>query len=135
MKLPRSVAAAGALLVWSPAAGEAKMDTPNKAVVLTERDHDRTVDLHVGEALSVALPENATTGYRWAIEWADSQLIEPRAAQPRYPANAIGSGGEVEWSFLAKAQGTTSIILKQWRHWEGEASIVKRFRIQLRILP
>jgi inhibitor of cysteine peptidase len=111
------------------------MDTPEKAVVLSERDHDRTIDLHVGEAVSVSLPENATTGYRWAIEEADSQLIEARAAQPKYPANAVGSGGDVQWDFIAKAPGTTSIVLKQWRHWEGDASIVQRFRIQVRILP
>ena len=111
------------------------MDTPKKAVVLSERDHDRTIDLHVGEAVSVSLPENATTGYRWAIEEADSQLIEARAAPPKYPANAVGSGGEVQWDFIAKAPGTTSIVMKQWRHWEGDASIAQRFRIELRILP
>jgi inhibitor of cysteine peptidase len=135
MKLIRSVAAAGALLLWSPAAGEARMDTPKKAVVLTEKDHDRTVDVHVGETVSVSLPENATTGYRWAIERVDPQLIEARAAEPKYPANAIGSAGEVELDFLAKAPGTTAIVLKQWRHWEGDASIIQRFRIQVRIFP
>jgi inhibitor of cysteine peptidase len=111
------------------------MDTPKKAVVLTEKDHDRTVDVHVGETVSVSLPENATTGYRWAIEQVDPQLIEARAAEPKYPANAIGSAGEVEWDFLAKAPGTTAIVLKQWRHWEGDASIIQRFRIQVRIFP
>jgi inhibitor of cysteine peptidase len=108
---------------------------PKKAVVLTERDHNRSVDVHVGETISVILPENATTGYRWAIERVDSQLVEARSPQPKYPANAIGSGGEVEWDFLAKAPGTTSIALKQWRHWAGDASIVQRFRIQIRMLP
>jgi inhibitor of cysteine peptidase len=135
MTLIRSVAAAVALLAWSAAAGEAQMDTPKRMVVLTEKDHDRTVELHVGEGVRVTLPENATTGYRWAIEQLDPQLIEARAAQPKYPADSIGSGGEVQWDFLAKAPGTTSIVLKQWRHWEGDASIVQRFRIQVRILP
>ena len=135
MKLIRSGAAAAALLVWSAAAGEAQMDTPSRVVPLTEKDRDRTVELHVGEAVRVALPENATTGYRWAIETVDPQLIEAGAAQAKYPANALGSGGEVEWNFLAKAPGTTSIVLKQWRHWEGDGSIVQRFRVQLRLLP
>jgi inhibitor of cysteine peptidase len=78
------------------------MDPPKKVVVLTEKDQRRTIDLHVGEAVSVTLNENATTGYRWAIEQVDPQLIEARAAQPKYPANPIGSGGEIEWRFLAR---------------------------------
>jgi len=135
MKLLRCVAAAAALLAWSAAAGETQMDAPKKVVALTEKDHDRTVDLHVGEAVSVTLPENATTGYRWALEQVDPRLIEALGAQPKYPANAIGSGGEVQWDFLAEAPGTTSITLKQWRHWEGDASVIQRFRIQLRIVP
>jgi len=135
MRLLRFVAAAAALLALSPAAAKARTDTPKRAPMLTERDHNRSVELHVGEAVSVTLPENATTGYRWVIETVDPQLIEARALQPKYPGNAIGSGGEVEWSFLAKAPGTTSIALKQWRHWEGDASVTERFRIQVRILP
>jgi inhibitor of cysteine peptidase len=135
VKLIWCVAAAAALLAWSAAAGERQMNAPEKVVALTGNDHDRTVDLHVGETVSVTLLENATTGYRWALEQVDPQLIEAVAAQPDYSANAIGSGGEVEWDFLTKAPGTTSITLKQWRHWEGDASIIQRFRIELRIVP
>ena len=111
------------------------MDTPKEVIVVTERDDGRTLDLQVGEAIRVKLPENATTGYRWAIESINPQLIEAREAAPNYPANAIGAGGEVEWVFLAKAPGTTQITLKLWRHWEGDASIVQRFRLRVRILP
>jgi inhibitor of cysteine peptidase len=135
MKLIWSVAAATALFVSSAAAGQAQVNAPGKMVVLTEKDHDRTVDLRVGEPISVNLPENATTGYRWAIESIDPQLIEVRATEAEYPTNAIGAAGEARWTFVAEASGTTEITLKRWRHWEGDASIVQRFRLRVRILP
>jgi inhibitor of cysteine peptidase len=104
-------------------------------IILTEHDDGRTIDLHVGQAVTVNLPENATTGYRWAIEQPDARLVEAREGKSQYPSNALGSAGRVEWVFLAKAPGTTSITLKQWRPWEGDASIVQRFRAQLHIVP
>ena len=116
------------------AAGQAQMNMRDQ-LVLTAQNDGQTIDVRVGQTVIVNLPENATTGYRWAIEQMDPRLVEAREAKPQYPSGAIGSGGRAEWVFLPKAPGTTLITLKQWRPWEGAKSIVERFHIQLRVLP
>ena len=104
-------------------------------VFLVETDNDRTVDIRLGETVRVSLPENATTGYRWAIDLCDKDIVELVANEPRYTASAVGSGGEVAFTFGAKKVGVAAIVLKHWRSWEGDASVIARFRVRLRVQP
>ncbi len=102
---------------------------------LAETDNNRTVDLPAGEALQITLPENATTGFRWAIDKYDSEILEALGSEPHYAGKAIGSGGEVTFAFRGKKAGSGEIALKQWRQWEGDSSIVSRFRVRVNIRP
>jgi inhibitor of cysteine peptidase len=104
-------------------------------LTIGESDNGRTVDVRLGEEVRITLPENATTGYRWAIDRYDEEFIEALATEPHYTAKAIGSGGEVTFIFKGKQAGTGEIVLKHWRHWEGESSITKRFSIRLNVKP
>src|SRR5262249_26473393 len=54
---------------------------------LSETDNDRTVDVHVGDTIRLTFPENATTGYRWALDRHDD-VVDVVAEEPRYPGNA-----------------------------------------------
>ena len=98
---------------------------------LTEADDGRSVDLRVGETVGVTLPENATTGYRWAIDRIDPGIVEANEAKPRYPSDQTGSAGRVTFAFKATKAGSGEVVLKYWRHFEGDASVTKRFRIRL----
>jgi inhibitor of cysteine peptidase len=100
---------------------------------LLEADNDRTVDVRVGDVVRINLPENATTGYRWTIDRYDEDIIEALGSEPRYPGNAVGSGGEIAFNFKARKAGTGEIALKHWRHWEGDRSIIARFRARLNV--
>lgn len=102
-------------------------------LMISESDNGRTVDVRVGESVRINLPENATTGYRWAIDRYDEEFIGALATEPRYTANAIGSGGQVAFIFQSKKVGTGEIVLKHWRHWEGDSSVTNRFRIRLNV--
>jgi inhibitor of cysteine peptidase len=113
--------------------GQPQMDHAHTA--LTADDDGRSATLKVGEAVTVTLPENASTGYRWAIDSADPALITISEPAASYQAGAVGSGGEVIWTFVAKAPGATTVALKRWRHWEGDASVVQRFGFRLSIVP
>jgi inhibitor of cysteine peptidase len=116
------------LVISSPK--EAKMSS-----VLTAADNGRTVELHVGDEVALRLPENATTGYRWAIDSADANLVDIKEGQYVSTSEKMGGGGEAQWLIKAKAPGATSIKLKRWRQWEGESSVVERYEITLRISP
>jgi inhibitor of cysteine peptidase len=103
--------------------------------VLTAADNGRTVELLVGDEVALRLPENATTGYRWAIDSADANLVDIKEGPYVSTSEKMGGGGEAQWLIKAKAPGTTSIKLKRWRQWEGESSVVERYEITLRISP
>jgi inhibitor of cysteine peptidase len=102
---------------------------------LTEADNERTVDLRVGESVRLTLPENATTGYRWAIDRLDRDVVAEAGSEAHPSRGAIGAGGNVTFDFTAKKAGSSEIALKYWRHFEGDGSIVKRFRFRLDVKP
>jgi inhibitor of cysteine peptidase len=102
---------------------------------LTEADNERTVELRVGASVRLTLPENATTGYRWAIDRLDRDVVEEAGSEAQPSGGAIGSAGNVSFDFRVKKAGSGEIALKYWRHFEGDASIVKRFRVRLNATP
>jgi len=102
---------------------------------LTEADNNRTIELRVGDTVRVSLPENATTGFRWAIDRLDGEVIEAVGSGSHRAGGAVGSGGEVTFTFKAKKAGADDITLKYWRHFEGDSSITKRFHLRLDTRP
>ena len=102
---------------------------------LTEADNERTVDLRVGESVRLTLPENATTGYRWAIDRLDRDVVEEAGSEAHPSRGPMGSTGQVSFDFRAKQAGSGEVALKYWRHFEGDGSIVKRFRFRLDAKP
>lgn len=131
------IALAGACVMYT--AGAVSCAEVEKAhstmLLLTQTDNDRTAEVHIGGSVRINLAENATTGFRWAIDRYDEQLFEVVATEPHYPKDSIGAGGDVSFTFRAKKPGSGEIVLKNWRHWEGDLSVTNRFRVRLRIDP
>jgi inhibitor of cysteine peptidase len=125
------VAALVATFMLSIGAAGAQTAKVDAMLTLTENDNDRAVELRVGDSVHISLSENATTGYRWAIEHLDESLIEAIGSEPQYKSGAIGSGGQVTFRFRATKAGNSEIALKNWRHFEGDGSVTKRFRVRL----
>lgn len=99
-------------------------------------DYDREVAARVGETFTITLQENATTGYRWAIDHFDADALESLESQAKYPQEQrVGARGEATFSFRAKRAGSTDIALKYWRHWEGDKSIIQRYRAHVDVAP
>ena len=100
----------------------------------TDKDDGASINLKVGDVVQVALSENASTGYKWEIE-AANELFDARPSKAEYHSQAIGAGGIVTFTFAAIKAGSGSIRIKCWRPWEGDKSIVKRFRMDAVIVP
>ena len=135
-ELARVAALLGAiLLLHASGAVAAETGKPQAKVdamqSLTEADNERTVDLRVGDSVRLTLPENATTGYRWTVDHFDRGVVEPAGSEPHYAGGAVGAAGQVTVDFKAKQAGSGEVALKYWRHFEGEGSVVKRFRFRL----
>ncbi len=104
-------------------------------LVLVESDNGRSVSVRLGEQFRLTLPENASTGYRWAIDRNDAAFMEAQAPLAQYSAPGVGAAGSVAFIFQGKKAGTGEIVLKHWREWEGDASVIARFRIQVVVQP
>jgi inhibitor of cysteine peptidase len=115
----------------SGAAGAALARDLSVTSVLTTADNGKRIALRVGAEATLRLPENPSTGYRWAVEAADSHLVEVTQSDYAPASNAPGSGGETQWTIKAKAPGSTTVTLKRWRPWEGDKSVVERYGVTI----
>jgi inhibitor of cysteine peptidase len=102
-------------------------------LLLTENDNGRTVAVKTGESLQISLPDNVTTGYQWTIVAYNKNIVKELGSNSFYPSSAIGAGGKIVFVFQGLKPGKGEINLKQWRQWEGDASIIKRFGIKLKV--
>ncbi|WP_037502553.1 protease inhibitor I42 family protein [Solirubrobacter soli] len=82
----------------------------------------------VGDVLTIAIDENATTGYRWdpvavdpALERLDDELVLPDGA-------AIGAAGRRRLRFRIRGTGRVELVLR--RSWTPE-EIVDRLVVRV----
>jgi inhibitor of cysteine peptidase len=99
-------------------------------------DNNKTMQLDVGDGIVVTLPENATTGYQWALSSFTNEILalegtEGISAAPG-PPGAGGSGSV--FRFRAKAQGHGNICLKLWRGFESDDAVFK-YNVNCNVLP
>src|SRR5882762_9822764 len=122
LRFVRVAALMGASLLHFTSAVSAEAQPVKIMQTLTETDNERTIDIAAGDTVRISLPENATTGYRWAIDRVDDDVIEAVGSEPHYAGKAVGSGGDVTFIFKGRKSGSGEIVLKYWRHFEGDAS-------------
>lgn len=101
--------------------------------LIVETDNDKTLNISLNELLKIKLPENATSGYRWEIEYYNNEIFNDITSDFYYFNGVIGSGGLVVFTLKPKMIGSSEIAFKLWRHWEGESSISKRFHILVHV--
>jgi inhibitor of cysteine peptidase len=107
---------------------------PVATIALTRADDGRVVALRVGDRLVLNLEENPSTGYRWAMDAHDEEVVGLQTLEyTPAPRAAVGSGGQRRWTFVAHKAGTDSLHFKLWRAWEGEASVARRFGVTLHV--
>ncbi|MEX5688424.1 MULTISPECIES: protease inhibitor I42 family protein [Pseudomonas] len=108
------------------------------AACATQPAHNVTVEkqsacptkLHSGQTLTLRLPSNPTTGYRWAIQ--DSAGGVLRALGPEVYSNpedagVVGAAGVSIWRFQAFANGTGRLRLTSQQPWAPEVLPVETF--------
>jgi inhibitor of cysteine peptidase len=104
-------------------------------VTLAEKDDGRTLSVRAGDVLELHLKENASTGYRWEPDTFDAKVLELAETSSNYRGGPPGSGGEAIFRFRVLATGSGTLSLKYWRRWEGDSSVVKRFRLTVDAAP
>lgn len=103
-------------------------------MTLTDADNSTSVTLRPGEHVAIHLTENPTTGFRWALEQGDEEIVELLdSAYVRAASSGLGSGGQRVLTCKATQSGTVLLRLKLWRAWEGETSVMKRFEVTIHV--
>ena len=109
-------------------------DSSRAIIPLTEADSGRSIDMRVGETLDLRLPSNPTTGFQWEIETLDQTILRPDG-EPAYAADnqAVGSGGEMSWHFVAQKAGQTKLRLICHRAFEPDVPPVQIFEVMVTV--
>jgi inhibitor of cysteine peptidase len=95
---------------------------------LTERDSGARRTVRVGEHVTVVLPENPSTGYRWHAD-IDPAVLAQQADRYEGGREAIGAGGTRRLTFTTLRSGSTQLRLEKRRSWSREA--IDAFEVQL----
>ena len=102
-------------------------------IKIGESQDNTEVQAQVGDTLEVRLPENATAGYRWALDNPDHALFVADGMDADYPNSALGSGGTAILRVRVVSKGSGTLTLKYWRSFEGESGILRRFSLKVHI--
>ena len=100
---------------------------------LTGSDNGKTIQVHVGDEIDIALDSSPDTGYGWAVEKSDDKLLALKQSNFSASNSSIGSSGTQTFTFVAKSAGTVNLQLKYWRSFEGDKSITQRFAVTIQI--
>ncbi|MCW2650313.1 MAG: hypothetical protein JWR32_1289 [Mycobacterium sp.] len=78
------------------------------------------VSARIGDDIVIRLAENATTGYRWAIQINGTAVVSTGDEYVQPPDAQIGAGGQRVFTVTATAPGAADIVLRLARSWEPD---------------
>ena len=95
-----------------------------------EKTADCPVQLRNDQTLTLTLPSNPTTGYRWLLQNPAASIL--RSLGPEVYSNPedtglVGSAGQSVWRFQAKAAGEGHLILVYQQPWAPEVPPAQTF--------
>ncbi|MBL8541650.1 MAG: protease inhibitor I42 family protein [Betaproteobacteria bacterium] len=103
-------------------------------LALGPADDGRAFDARPGTMIVIELPENPTTGFRWSLRSKVAPVLVLKADPFVPPQNTRpGAGGSRRFEFTASTIGSAGIVLWNWREWEGEGSVAKRYQVTVRV--
>ena len=103
---------------------------------LLEQDSRCPATLELGQTLTLSLPSNPTTGFRWDIrESADKVLrsLGPEVYRTPEAAGIVGAGGVSSWRFTAHSRGEDRLLLTYQQPWEPHAKPAQTFDCVIRV--
>ncbi|KUM41493.1 protease inhibitor I42 family protein [Pseudomonas sp. EpS/L25] len=126
------------LLFWSSLLLAGCSSTPPSGNLILGDDGDCTpLIMRSGQELTLTLPSDPTSGYRWTILQRSDNLkqLGPEVfREQRQDQGGIGSAGQSLWRFRAQGGGTAHLELEARQPWDAQAAPQARFdcRIEIR---
>lgn len=104
-------------------------------LVLTEKDSGRTLDVEVGDTITLRLPANPSTGYLWSSKLPDMGIlreVENRYETPEKSRGVAGAPVIKVYSFAVVGPGETGIKMEYRRPWEVGSAPEATFDVLIR---
>ena len=98
---------------------------------LSYEDNGKSIETLVGSELIVHLEESPTTGYVWINKTVADALTLKNTEFSAALVGMLGGTGCRTLSFVVSKTGTSTLLLKQMREWEGESSVIKEFSVTI----
>lgn len=91
---------------------------------------DCPATLRTGQTLTLTLPSNPSTGYRWLLQNPAASTLRslgPEVYNHPEDAGIVGSAGQSTWRFQAQQAGESHLILVYQQPWAPEVRPVQTF--------
>lgn len=99
------------------------------SVILQEKQLGQCpVQLHQGQTLTISLPSNPTTGFRWVVADAAPGVLRslgPEVYTTPEDAGLVGSAGQSTWRYQAQQKGDGRLLMQYRRPWEVQVAPAK----------
>jgi len=126
------------LLPLSASAADELTGGTNRGIKVGIDSNGSTIELPSGDEIQIELQGAGATGYAWYFDELGSDFFEliheGRKIQGK-DGEIVGSPILYTWVFKAKKLGKTVIKMSYYRIWEGKDSAVRRFEIEINIVP
>jgi inhibitor of cysteine peptidase len=106
-----------------------------KTMLLDETDNHTRVVLYVGDAISVKLTSNPTTGFSWSVANLPAVLQQLESKTETGKGGRAGESGFQYFTFKAKAAGESTLKLNYARPFEKNSPPAKTFFVSISIEP
>jgi predicted secreted protein len=112
-------------------------DEEVKAAVIGEESNGKTVDVALGRSFTIALSENASTGYSWMVKSVDKTLGQPKTTMIPGDVHRPGAPGTKKLTWSTKSPldlvGKHEITLILQRPWAETSPPAKTFKVTINI--
>lgn len=102
---------------------------PTQPVTL-DAESECPTRLQVGQALTLTLPSNPSTGYRWRVENPAANVLQslgPEVYSAPEEENVVGSAGVSTWRYQASSTGDGQLVLVYQQPWAADVAPVQTF--------
>ncbi len=109
-----------------------------KASVIDESMNGKTVPVVLGKSFTIALSDNASTGYTWSVKSVDKDLGAPKQTNVPGDSSKPGSSGLKKFTWSTKSPldlvGSHEISLVLQRPWAETSPPAKVFTVTINII-
>ncbi len=105
-------------------------DASRTEPVVVEKQSQCPIDLNIGQALTLTLPSNPSTGYRWLLQNPANAILGalgPEVYSSSDSDGMVGSAGQSTWRFRSRAAGEGHLVLVYQQPWAPEEAPAQTF--------